>query len=155
MPTTCSRRDFLITTATLSAGLTFSGALNALRAAETSQDFNTAYSAIVKGASVVPEKIKLEIDPYIENGARVFYRASVDHPMTADNFVKHLYLLSTQNPFAHIATFDFTPMSGLAAVAGRMRLAKSQDVVALAELSNQRLYIAKRYVEVAIGGCET
>lgn len=150
-----TRRDFLVTTATVAAGLTMSGALRPLLAAERSADFNAAYKALTKGAEPIEEKIKLEIDPYVENGAMVFYRLSVDHPMTADDHVARVHLLSTENPFAHVARFHFTPMSGRAAIAGRMRLAKTQDVVAIAELTDERLVIAKRYVQVAIGGCES
>lgn len=74
--------------------------------------------------------------------------------MTAQDHVKTVHLLSTENPFAHVATYHMTPASGKAAIAGRMRLAKSQEVVALAELSDGRLLVARRWVKVGIGGCE-
>lgn len=151
----CSRRDFLVSASSLTAGLTLSGALASVLAANTTDDFNTAYDALVKGADVVSDKIKLDIDAYIENGNMVFYRLSVDHPMKPDDYVKHVHLLSTENPFAHVARFTFSPNAGRAAIAGRMRLAKTQQVVALAELNDDRLFVAKRYVQVAIGGCET
>ncbi len=155
-----NRRDFLITAGSLGLGLSVSGALSSLFAAQKSDDFQSAYAALTQDAKPIEAKIKLEIDAYIENGNMVFYRLSVDHPMEPDNYVKRVHLLSTENPFARVARFNFTPQSGRAAVAGRMRLAKTQDVVAIAELSNaepsnDRLYIAKRYVQVAIGGCET
>jgi len=155
-----NRRDFLITASSLGLGLSVSGALSNVLAAQKSDDFQTAYDALTQGAQPIDAKIKLEIDAYIENGNNVFYRLSVDHPMQPDNYVKRVHLLSTENPFAHVARFNFTPQSGRAAVAGRMRLAKTQDVVAIAELSHgdpstDRLYIAKRYVQVAVGGCET
>ncbi|MCH9765958.1 MAG: thiosulfate oxidation carrier protein SoxY [Alphaproteobacteria bacterium] len=149
------RRDFMITAASLGVGLTVAGALAPVLEARGSDDFKSTFDALVGNASPTEEKIKLEIDAYVENGNMVFYRLNVDHPMQEGDYVKQVHLLSTENPFAHVATFQFTPQSGRAAVAGRMRLAKTQEVVALAELSGDRLYIAKRFVKVAIGGCET
>ena len=52
-----------------------------------------------------------------------------------------------------IGTFRFTLESGKAAVSSRMRLAKTQDVVALAELSDGTFLTAKKNVKVTIGGC--
>jgi len=155
-----TRRDLLITAAGIGLGLSVSGALTRALAAQKSDDFTAAFDALTNGAKPVEDKIKLEIDAYIENGNMVFYRLSVDHAMEPNDYVKRVHLLSTENPFAHVARFNFTPQSGRAAVAGRMRLAKTQDVVAIAELSGadaatDRLYIAKRYVQVAIGGCES
>ena len=52
-----------------------------------------------------------------------------------------------------MATFRFTLLSGKAEVTSRMRLAKTQDVVAVAELSDGRVLLARRKVDVKIGGC--
>lgn len=152
---TPSRRDFLLTTAGLAASISLGDVIRPVLAATTSKDFDAALQALTKGATPIAEKISLEIDPYVEHGSMVFYRLSVDHPMMPDDFVERVHILSTENPLAHIASFHFTPQSGRAALAGRMRLAKTQTVVSLAELTGGRLYIAKRHVQVAIGGCES
>ena len=149
------RRDFLISAASLGVGLSFSGLLSSVLAATRSDDFKSEFAKLVGQAKPIEAKVKLVIDDYIENGKMVFYRLFVDHPMREDDYVKRIHILSTENPFAHVATFNFTPRSGRAAIAGRIRLAKTQDVIALAELTDERLYIAKRTVKVAIGGCET
>ncbi|HET6320488.1 MAG TPA: thiosulfate oxidation carrier protein SoxY, partial [Hyphomicrobium sp.] len=75
-------------------------------------------------------------------------------PMTAENHVKAIHLLSTANPRAKVATFHFTLLSGKARVTSRMRLAHTQDVVAVAELSGGRLLVTRRKVDVRIGGCD-
>ena len=49
--------------------------------------------------------------------------------------------------------FRFSPLSGKATVAGRMRLARTQDVIGIAELSDGRFLTSKRNVKVTIGGC--
>ena len=73
--------------------------------------------------------------------------------MTAENHVKAVHLLSTANPRAAVATFRFTLLSGKARVTSRMRLAKTQDVVAVAELSDGRILLTRRKVDVKVGGC--
>jgi sulfur-oxidizing protein SoxY len=73
--------------------------------------------------------------------------------MTPDSHVKAIHLLSTLNPRAEVATFRFTLLSGKARVTSRMRLAKSQDVVAIAELSDGTFLIGMRAVTVKVGGC--
>jgi sulfur-oxidizing protein SoxY len=52
-----------------------------------------------------------------------------------------------------VATFRFTPQSGKAAIGSRMRLAKTQDVLAIVELSDGKFLMGKRAVKVTIGGC--
>ena len=84
---------------------------------------------------------------------RVFSRQPDNRHRTADNHVRVIHLLSTANPQAGVARFEFTPESGKAAVSSRMRLAKTQDIVALAETSNGEFWVARTKVTVTIGGC--
>lgn len=150
-----ARRDFLVTATSAAAGLALAGRVQEALAAVRSDDFEKLYAKLIKGATPIEGKINLDIDPYVEHGSMVFYRFTVDHPMRPEDHVRRVHLLSTENPFAHVATFNFTPRVGKASIAGRMRLAKTQDVIAIAELTGDRLYVAKRYVEVGIGGCES
>jgi sulfur-oxidizing protein SoxY len=62
-------------------------------------------------------------------------------------------VIATANPQPRIASFRFTPLSGRAAVASRMRLARTQDVIGLAEMSDGRFLMTRRAVKVTIGGC--
>ena len=79
-----------------------------------------------------------------ENGNTVPFSISVDNPMTEKDYVKAIHVIATGNPQPGVATFRFTPLSGKAAVASRMRLPRSQDVVGLAELSDGRFLITRR-----------
>ena len=97
--------------------------------------------------------VTLELPDIPENGNTVPFRIDVASPMTADNWIRKVNLLSTGNPQPMVAAFHFTGHSGRAAVAGRMRLARSQDVFALAERSDGKFIVAIRQVEVTIGGC--
>ena len=64
-----------------------------------------------------------------------------------------IHVIATANPQPGVATFRFSPLSGKATVASRMRLARTQDVIGIAELSDGRFLMSKRNVKVTIGGC--
>lgn len=101
------------------------------------------------------EPLTLEMPELAENGNVVPYSLAVTNPMTDNDYVHTLHLLSTANPQAVVAKFQLVPATGKASVSGRMRLAKTQDVVAIAEISTGQLVVAVRKVEVTIGGCGT
>src|SRR4029078_3246733 len=94
--------------------------------------------------------IAMDIPADIENGDYVPVALSIESPMTAESHVKSIHLLSTLNPRAEVATFRCTLLSGKARVTSRMRLAKPQDVIAVAELSDGRMLLARREVRAHI-----
>ncbi len=119
-----------------------------------SAQFEDVLNTILQDAEPIEgETLTLELPDLAENGNVVPYKISVESPMTDADYVRKLYLLSTANPQALVATFHLVPASGKAAVAGRMRLARTQDVVAIAEASTGEVLIALRKIEVTIGGC--
>ena len=90
-------------------------------------------SAVIIGSDTpVEERMTLAMPEDAENGNIVPYTIAVESPMTETEHITRVHLLSTQNPQASVATFHFTPLSGKAQVSGRMRLAKTQEVVAVA-----------------------
>ena len=58
-----------------------------------------------------------------------------------------------KHPRPNVASFHFTPRSGKARVSTRMRLLKTQNVVAVAEMSDGSFYMTKTQMKVTIGGC--
>lgn len=115
--------------------------------------FEEAFAGIVGAGTPIEGRMTITLPEDAENGNIVPYRIAIESPMTDEDNVTRAYLLSTQNPQAVIATFHFTPLSGEATVSGRMRLAKTQDVVALALTSDNTLLVARQLVHVGIGGC--
>lgn len=123
-------------------------------ARERSALFDEIFAKLSAGRSPTETaQFSLVMPEQSENGNLVQFKLAVDSPMTEADHVQALHLLSTLNPQAHVATFRPTLLSGRAAVTGRMRLAKTQDVVALADLSDGRLLMTIQNVSVAIGGC--
>ncbi|MCC7252015.1 thiosulfate oxidation carrier protein SoxY [Hyphomicrobium sp.] len=117
--------------------------------------FNAAFEKIVGGGTPIEGGVTLELPEDAENGNIVPYKINIESPMTEADHIARVHLLSTQNPQASVATFHFTPLSGKAAVSGRMRLAKTQEVVAVAVTSANTLLVARTIVNVGIGGCGT
>ena len=104
---------------------------------------------------VTPSEGRIELDlPQIaENGNTVPILIAIDSPMTAEDHVKTVHVFADGNPRPDVASFHFTPACGEATCSTRIRLAKTQNIVAVAEMSNGEVYMAKAEVKVTIGGC--
>jgi sulfur-oxidizing protein SoxY len=98
-------------------------------------------------------KITLKMPEIAENGATVPLTIRVDSPMTAGNYVKSIHVAADKNPNPEVASFHLTPASGRAEVSTRMRLAKTQNVIAVAVMSDGSVHRVSRTVKVTIGGC--
>lgn len=158
-----TRRTFIVTAA---ASVAVVSALSALMSAVTAEAgdstagqlersplFQDEFKKIVGTATPVEGKITLELPEIAENGNFVPLTISVDSPMTETEHVKTIHVLSTSNPVARVASFHLSPLNAVARVQSRMRLSKTQDVIAVAELSDGSLAIATALVKVTIGGC--
>jgi sulfur-oxidizing protein SoxY len=149
------RRDLVLGSgaAALLAGLL--GTVPEARAVAGSVEFEAALAGLLKGATPRNGGIDMDLPGSINNGDYVPVALGVESPMTAESYVKAIHLLSPANPRARVATFKFTPLSGRARVTSVMRLAKTQEVVAVAELSDGTLLMGTRSVDVKVGGCGT
>ena len=98
-------------------------------------------------------KIKLDLPSIAENGLVVPLSFEVDSPMTDKDYVKAVHVFAEGNPNPQVASFRFTPMSPKAAAAIRIRLAQTQNIVVIAEMSSGEIFTVKKEVKVTIGGC--
>ncbi len=98
-------------------------------------------------------KLKLDLPSIAENGLVVPLGFEVESPMTDKDYIKAVHLFAEGNPVPQIATFRFSPMSPKAAASIRVRLAQSQNIIAIAETSSGEFYTARKEVKVTIGGC--
>ena len=144
-----TRRQVLAITAATASGL----ALWPNFASAKTEDAMMALDKFTGGKSPAEGKVTLKMPEIAENGNTVPLSISVDSPMTADNYVKRVVIVSEGNPRPEVATFHFSPKSGVAQASTRMRLAKTQNVVAVAEMSDGSFHMVKRQVKVTIGGC--
>ena len=104
-------------------------------------------------AQVRPGKVKLEIPALVENGNSVPLSVSVDHPMAPAEFVKTIAVFNEKNPQPNVATFHLGSRAGRASVSTRMRLATSQKVMAIAELSDGTFWSDSADVLVTLAAC--
>jgi sulfur-oxidizing protein SoxY len=147
------RREFLLGATATAALLGVLGRSDGAWAQAKPEAWEEALAKIVGDAKPVEGKLTFELPEIAENGNTVPFSVAVDSPMTEQDYIKAVHVISTGNPQPGIATFHFTPLSGKASVASRLRLAKTQDVLSVAELSDGKFLLAKRAVKVTIGGC--
>jgi len=100
------------------------------------------------------DRIRLTLPRAFERGDAVPLMVEVKTAMTDADYVKRLHLLAEANPLPEIASFHFTPRSGRGRVVTRIRLAKTQNVMAVAEMGDGAVLMAQAPVEVETGGCK-
>jgi sulfur-oxidizing protein SoxY len=98
-------------------------------------------------------KVKLDVPEIAENGLVVPVNVEVESPMTEQDYVKAVHVFADGNPQPGVVSYKFTPACGKAAASTRMRLAQTENIICIAEMSNGSLYMAKANVKVTIGGC--
>jgi sulfur-oxidizing protein SoxY len=98
-------------------------------------------------------KIKLDVPEIAENGLVVPVNVEVESPMTEQDYVKAVHVFADGNPFPGVVSYRFSPACGKASASTRMRLAQTQNIICIAEMSDGKLYLAKGNVKVTIGGC--
>jgi len=112
-----------------------------------------AVKKVTGGKDTGSGKITLDLPQIAENGNTVPIAIDVASPMTDADHVKALHVWADKNPRPEVATFKFTPAGGKAKIATRIRLAKTQNIVAVAEMSDGSFQMAKSEIKVTIGGC--
>ena len=105
------------------------------------------------GAGASEGAITLDIPEIAENGNAVKVGFEVDSPMTDGDYVKAVHVMADGNPTPEVASFNFTPANGACSAVTRMRLAKTQNVIVLAEMSDGSFKQATGTIKVTIGGC--
>lgn len=145
---TLTRRQ-LMALAGGAAVLGFSGRAAFADAAKTEE----AIAEVAGDKTLKEGRIKLNLPEIAENGSTVPLKLEVDSPMTESDYVKAVHVFAEGNPNPDVATFRFTPANGRAFASTRMRLAQTQDVVAVAEMNDGSMYTARQSVKVTIGGC--
>lgn len=119
----------------------------------TPESASKALRKLIGDKATKKGKVSLKLPEIAENGRTVPVTISVDTPQTSADYVKTIHVLSEGNPFPNVVSLNLTPGSGKAEVSTRMRLGKTQKVVAAAVMNDGSIYTTKRMVKVTIGGC--
>ena len=91
--------------------------------------------------------------PLVENGNSVPITVSVDSPMTATDHVRAIHIFNEKNPQPNVISVKLGPRAGRASFSTRIRLADSQTVTAIAELSDGSFWSDDIDVIVTLAAC--
>ena len=117
------------------------------------EDMQTTIKELFGDRPISEARVNLKVPPIAENGYSVSVDVDVDSPMTSENYVKRIVLLSDRNPIPLIASYTLSPRSGLAKVSGRVRLAGTQSLYAIAEMNDGSLYSGSTKTVVTVAAC--
>ena len=112
-----------------------------------------AMQAIVGTSIVNTGRVYFELPPLVESGNLVAVKFSVDSPMTPTNYVRAIHIISEANPSANVVSCYFTPLSGKAEASTRIRLADSQRVWALAQMSDGSFWRTSVDTVITLSAC--
>ena len=147
-----TRRDFL--RLARSAAVASAVPIVTLRPLEaTPAMLNAAIRNLVGEAPVRTRKVNHDNPPLVENGNTVPMTVSVASPMTADDHVKSIHVFNEKNPQPNVGNYYIGPRAGRAQISTRIRLADSQKVVAIAQLSDGSFWSATADVVVTLAAC--
>ena len=138
-----SRRDFLV--------LACSAASASAHA--TPDALQEAVRKVTGGAAAAKGRVKLDVPPLIENGNAVVITVSVDSPMTAADHVKAIHVFAPENPLPNMVSAYLGPRAGRARVIARVRVADSQTLVAIAQMSDGSFWSDSVATIVTLAAC--
>ena len=141
-----TRRDALILSAGAMAGLAFAGPGRAQTAAPAGKTVEEWIAEFTGGAEATEGGLDLNAPEIAENGNTVPIAVSADG-------ASEILILATGNPTPGVAIVKFGPAAGSRQLSTRIRLASTQDVVAVAKMEDGSFRQAKSNVKVTIGGC--
>ena len=146
-----SRRAVLAATASI-------GVMGAWHAPERADylddgDADEAIAYISNGRTIVAGRVQLTLPELAENGNVVSLTVEVESAMTSTDYVKTIHIIASKNPLANVARFHFGARSGRARVQTNIRLATTQTITALAEMSGGALYSGTSTVLVTLSAC--
>jgi sulfur-oxidizing protein SoxY len=145
-----SRRQALAFGAGATAFLSVSDIRSALA---TPAESDAEIAKFTGGKAVEKGKITIDLPEIAENGNTVPLQVTLDSPMTADNNISEMLVVADGNPRPGVALFRFSPLSGKATAATRIRLQSTQNIIVVAKTGDGKFITDRKQVKVTIGGC--
>ena len=118
-----------------------------------SQDLTPFIAKITGGKPVERGGIEIEIPAVAENGNSVPTRIRVASPMSPEDHVDAVHVFAPRNPRPHVATFHLGPQAARAEISTRIRLAGTQKLTAIAEMSDGTYWSDSQEVIVTLAAC--
>ena len=109
--------------------------------------------ALVGAAAVQPGRVKLDVPPLVENGHLVPLSVSVDSPMSEADHVTAIHIFTERNPLPEMVTFHLGPRAGRAFASTRVRMADTQNVIAIARMNDGTFWSDSAHLIVTLAAC--
>ena len=119
----------------------------------TPDEMRAVMTEFTRGAATRRGRVTLDVPPLVENGNTVPVTVRVESPMSEADHVRAVALFNEKNPQPHVAIFRLSPRNGRAEVQTRIRLADSQALMAIAEMSDGTFWSARADVVVTLAAC--
>jgi sulfur-oxidizing protein SoxY len=143
-----SRREAL----TAGAGAFAAGVGLTASSASALNNYAEQIKAFTGGRTPVEGRMKVALPELAENGNTVPLSVAADLPDGEGVYVEEILVVAPANPNARVIRFRFSPAS-VPEASTRIRLAETQDVIAVGRLSDGTFVSASRQIKVTIGGC--
>jgi len=148
-----SRREFLLAAGGAAAGLGLGAVITVAPARATPAEMRDAIRQVIGSATITKGRVRLELPPLSENGNTVPLTVEVESPMTPADHVRAVHVFTELNPQPNVVSMRLGPRAGRARVSTRIRLAHTQTVFAIAELSDGSFWSASAPVVVTLAAC--
>ena len=151
-----TRREFLAAAATLAAAAGLPAGARAQATKDlrgTEEDMRIAIAQFAGSRAPAKGRVRLDVPPLVDNGNTVAISVTVESPMTDADHVRAIRIFSERNPEPIILAMKLGPRAGRASVATRVRLADTQTLVAVAEMSDGTFWFGSAPTVVTIASC--
>ena len=98
-------------------------------------------------------RVAMDIPPLVENGNTVPLSVVVESPMTPSDHVRRIAVFTSRNPLPGVIVAELGPRAGAARFATRIRLATTQHITALAEMSDGSVWSDTAEIVVTLAAC--
>ena len=119
----------------------------------TPEEMSEAVRAFAAGRDVKPGRVTLDLPPLVENGNAAPLTVAVESPMNEADHVRRIAVFNERNPQPNVLTVHLGPRSGRATLSTRIRLANSQRITAVAEMSDGSFWSGTADVIVTLAAC--
>ncbi|MCW5661697.1 MAG: SoxY-related AACIE arm protein [Burkholderiaceae bacterium] len=118
-----------------------------------SDELAGALRSFTGGARTQEGRVVFDIAPLVENGNTVPVTITVQSPMSAADHVQAIAVFNEKNPQREVIACKLTPAMGKAVVSTRIRLATTQQLVAVAKMSDGSFWTHTVDVIVTLAAC--
>lgn len=104
-------------------------------------------------AAIRTGRVALDLPPLVENGNAAPLTVTVESPMTEADHVRRIAVFNEKNPQPHVFEARLGPRAGRTRIATRIRLADTQRITAVAEMSDGTFWSGSADVIVTLAAC--